>query len=168
MEVNLYEQLVPGTFEWTLDYLIERMDLSLYEQNYNNDEMGAAAYQPKALLKAVLRCYSMGILSSRKIEQACKSNMTIKALADGAEPDHATIAKFISGNCEAVQDLFVQVVLRCDELDLITGEMFAHDECKLPSNASKEWSGTIEGLKKKKARLEKFAQKLEFPRLGGH
>ncbi|MCL1912248.1 MAG: IS1182 family transposase [Leptospirales bacterium] len=160
LEVNLYDQLVPGTFEWTLDYLIDRMDLSLYEQNYNNDEMGAAAYHPKALLKAVLHCYSLGILSSRKIEYACKSNIMTKALADGAEPDHATIAQFISGNCEAVQDLFVQVVLRCDELDLITGEMFAYDGCKLPSNASKEWSGTIEMLKKKKARLEKFAEKL--------
>ena len=86
LEVNLYEQLVPGTFEWTLDYLIDRMDLSVYEQNYNNDEKGAAAYQPKALLKAVLHCYSMGILSSRKIEQVCKSNMITKALADGSEP----------------------------------------------------------------------------------
>jgi hypothetical protein len=122
--------------------------------------MGAAAYHPKALLKAVLHCYSMGILSSRKIEQACKSKMTTKALADGSEPDHATIAQFISGNCEAVQDLFVQVVLRCDKLGLITGEMFAYDGCKLPSNASKEWSGTIEALKKKQARLEKFAEKL--------
>ena len=68
------------------DYLIDRMDLSIYEQNYNNDEKGAAAYQPKVLLKAVLHCYSMGILSSRKIEQACKSNIIVKALADGAEP----------------------------------------------------------------------------------
>jgi len=160
LEVNLYEQLVPGTFEWTLDYLIDRMDLSIYERRYNNDGKGAAAYRPKALLKAVLHCYSMGILSSRKIEQACKSNMITKALADGAEPDHATIAQFISGNCEAVQDLFAQAVLRCGELGLITGEMFAHDGCKLPSNASKEWSGTIESLKKKKARLEKFAEKL--------
>ena len=130
LEVNLYEQLVPGTFEWALDYLIDRMDLSLYEQNYNNDEMGAAAYHPKALLKAVLHCYSMGILSSRKIERACKNNVTTKALADGAEPDHATIAQFISGNCEAVQDLFVQAVPRCDKLNLITGGMFAYDGCK--------------------------------------
>jgi hypothetical protein len=40
---NLEEQLLPGTFEWTLDYLIDRLDLSLFEQNYRNDEKGADA-----------------------------------------------------------------------------------------------------------------------------
>ena len=36
--VNLSEQLIPGTFEWTLNYLIDRMDLSLFEEKYNTDE----------------------------------------------------------------------------------------------------------------------------------
>ena len=34
--------------------------------------------------------------------------------------------------------------------------MFAIDGCKLPSNASKEWSGKINDLKKKKTDLEKL------------
>ena len=42
---------------------------------------------------------------------------------------------FISTNSEAVNDLFIQILLQCQELDLITGEMFAMDGCKLPSNA---------------------------------
>jgi hypothetical protein len=28
--VNLSEQLIPGTYEWTLKYLIDRMDISLF------------------------------------------------------------------------------------------------------------------------------------------
>jgi hypothetical protein len=36
--------------------------------------------------------------------------------------------------------------------------MFAIDGCKLPSNASKELSGTLEELAKKKADLEKLVQ----------
>ncbi|GHV92680.1 hypothetical protein AGMMS50268_31830 [Spirochaetia bacterium] len=43
---------------------------------------------------------------------------------------------------------------------MIQGDLFAIDSCKLPSNASKEWSGTIEDFKKKKEDLEKFARKL--------
>ena len=160
LTVNLSEQLLPGTFEWTLDYLIERIDLSIFEQNYRNDEKGAAAYPPKALLKMLLYCYSLGILSSRKIEKAGKNNIIVKALAEDIEPDHDTIAAFVSTNSKAVQDLFVRILLQCDELNLITGEMFGIDGCKLSSNASKEWSGTIEVLQKKKARLEKFVKKL--------
>jgi hypothetical protein len=40
------------------------------------------------------------------------------------------------------------------ELDLIDGSMFAIDGVKIPSNASKEWSGTKADLKKKKEKLE--------------
>jgi transposase len=160
LTASLSEQLLVGTFEWTLNYLIDRMDLSLFEQNYHNDEKGAAAYSPKALLKAILYCYSKGILSSRPIEQACKNNIIVKSLAADNEPDHDTIAAFISMNSEAVKDLFTQVVLQCDELELIIGEMFALDGRELPSNASKEWSGTIGNLKKKKAKLEKHIARL--------
>src|SRR5215469_12747977 len=88
LTVVLSEQLLPGTFEWTLNYLIDRMDLSLFEQNYNNDEKGATAYPPKALLKIVFYCYFTGILSSRPMERACKDNIIVKALAADLEPDH--------------------------------------------------------------------------------
>ena len=58
LTVNLTEQLIPGTFEWALDYLIDRMDLSLFGQNYRNDVTGAAAYPPKVLLKIIFYSYS--------------------------------------------------------------------------------------------------------------
>jgi transposase len=54
-------------------------------------------------------------------------NITTKALAGNSEPDHATIAAFISGNSGAVGDLSAQVLLQCSELGLITVEMFAGD-----------------------------------------
>jgi transposase len=155
-----------GTFEWTLDYLIDRMDLSLFEQNYNNDEMGAAAYPPKGLLKIIIYCYSLGIVSSRPMENACRTNIIVKALAEDCEPDHDTIATFISRNSEAVRDLFTQVLLQCDELELITGEMFAVDGCKLPSNASKEWSGTIGELIKKEGKAGKTGGEAARPAPG--
>jgi transposase len=160
MAVNLSAQLVPGTFEWTLEYLISKMDMSLYEKNYNNDEKGAAAYSPRILLKVIFFCYSRGILSSRRMERACKENIITKALAEGCEPDHSSIAAFISARREEVKDLFTQVLMQCDELDLISGEMFAQDGCKLPSNASKEWSGTIEELKQKRDKLKAYIGRL--------
>jgi hypothetical protein len=41
-----------------------------------------------------------------------------------------------------------------DEMGLIGKEMFAVDGVKLPSNASKEWSGTKKELEKKKEKME--------------
>ena len=135
LSVNLKEQILPGSFEWTVSYLIDKMDLSIFEDNYHNDEKGAAAYSPGILLKIIIYCYSKGIISSRRIEKACKENIIVKALAEDSEPDHDTIATFISINSEAVKDLFSQVLLQCSELKLITGEMFVIDGCKLPSSA---------------------------------
>jgi hypothetical protein len=65
--VILSEQIVPGTFEWTINYLIDKIDISVFDQNYHNDKKGAYAYSPRALLKAILYCYSKGIISSRRI-----------------------------------------------------------------------------------------------------
>ena len=85
LTVNLQEQLALGSFEWTIGYIIYRMDMSLFERNYRNDERGTAAYPPKALLKIILYCYSKGILSSRRIEKACKENIIVKALAEDTD-----------------------------------------------------------------------------------
>jgi hypothetical protein len=112
------------------------------------------------LIKIIIYSYSLWIISSRPIENACKTNITVKALAKGMEPDHDTIAAFISANSGAVRDLFTQVLLKCHELELITGEMFAIDGCKLPANVSKEWSGQLTSLKKKKSDLEKLTAKI--------
>ena len=40
---------------------------------------------------------------------------------------------------EQVTSLFRDILLFCDEQDLIGKDMFAFDGCKPPSNASKEW-----------------------------
>jgi len=40
--ISFHHQILPGTFEYTLNYLIDNeVDLSLFEQRYRNDETGA-------------------------------------------------------------------------------------------------------------------------------
>ncbi len=52
------------------------------------------------------------------------------------------------------------MLLVCDEQGLIGKEMFAIDGCKIPSNASKEWSGTRKDFKRKAARMEKAIKRI--------
>ena len=59
-------QILPGSFEHSLSYLIEHeLDLSVFGDRYVNDECGRPAYDPAILLKIVLLAYSRGITSSR-------------------------------------------------------------------------------------------------------
>ena len=62
LPVSYEQQILPGTFEHTLSYLIdEKIDLSVFESRYKNDQTGAPAYDPAILLKIVLFAYSKGI-----------------------------------------------------------------------------------------------------------
>ena len=64
--VSLKEQLMPGTLEFAIHTLVgRRMDMSVFDDNYQNDETGRSAYDPKILLKVVLLSYSRGLISSR-------------------------------------------------------------------------------------------------------
>ena len=163
LPVSLEDQLMPGTLEFAIHTLVEkRLDMSVFHGKYKNDDTGRAAYDPKILLKVVLLAYSRGLISSRKIEQACRENIGFLALACGQQPDHSTIAAFVSSMKDEILPLFRDVLLVCEEMNLLGGTMFALDGCKLPSNASKEWSGTFSELQKKKQKIEtKVAQLLE-------
>lgn len=45
--VRLAKRLQPGTFEFTVDYLMDsEIDLSVFESNHSNDEIGVPAYDP--------------------------------------------------------------------------------------------------------------------------
>ena len=154
--INFDKQILHGTFEHTLHYLIDNdLDLSAFELCYKNDETGAPAYDPRILLKIVLYAYSKGITSSRKIADCCNDNVIFMALSADTRPHFTTIADFISSHDQETINLFLEVLLICDKMGLIGKEMFAVDGCKLPSNASKEWSGTKKELTHKKDKMEK-------------
>jgi transposase len=116
-----------------VNYLIDQLDPSAFDAAFPNDHKGAPAYSPHVMLKIIFYCYSRGIITSRPLEYACKTNIVAKALARDAEPDHDAIAHFISSQAEAAKGLFAQVLLKCYALGLISGELFAMDGRKLPA-----------------------------------
>ena len=159
--IRFDRQILPGTFEYALHHLLEQqVDLSAFDDHYQNEERGARAYHPRILLKVVLFGCARGLIGSRRIERACRENVTFMALAGEAKPDHATIAAFISRSPEAIQAVFQEVLLVCEEAGLIGREHFAIDGVKLPSNASKDGSGTLEELQAKADKLDRAIERM--------
>ena len=155
LPISLEDQLTPGTLEFGIHTVVETcMDLSLFDEKYKNDETGRFAYDPKILLKIVLFAYSRGLTGSRRIEQACRENVIFMALSCGQKPDHSTIAAFVSSMKDEIMPLFRDVLMVCEEEGLLGGSFFALDGLKLPSNASKQWSGKLSKLERKKEKLE--------------
>jgi transposase len=161
LPVDLAAQLIPGSFEHALDYLIDNeVDLSALGGRFLNDETGAPAYDPAVLLKIVLLAYSRGIVTSRAIERACRENVVFMAISGDSAPQFTTVAKFVRELGEEAAAIFARVLLVCDRLGLIGRHMFAIDGVKLPSNADKRRSGTHAELARDAQRMEAAAQKL--------
>jgi len=156
--IHFSKQILQGTFEYTLNYLIDNeLDLSIFDKKYKNNDTGAPAYDPAILLKIILFAYSRGIVSSRKIAKCCCENIIFMALSADTRPHFTTIAEFISSMDKEIIHLFRDILLICDDQGLIGKDMFAIDGCKLPSNASKEWSGTKSDFEKKAVKMEQAA-----------
>jgi transposase len=154
-------QIQPGTFEFALDHLVDNeLDLSALDARFRNDETGASAYDPRVMLKIVLLAYSRGLITSRNIERACQQNVLFMAVSGDSQPSYTHIAKFVRELRDQIGPLFTQVLLTCDRQGLIGKQMFAIDGVKLPSNASKERSGTHAELRHRADRLDKAVRKM--------
>jgi hypothetical protein len=101
------QQVQPGSFEYALCYLVDHeLDLSAFHARYKNDDEGAPAFNPAVLIKIVLLAYSRGIVSSRRIEAACRENVLFIAVSGDSQPHFTTLAAFIAemGDLAAKQD----------------------------------------------------------------
>ena len=161
LPVDFDKQVQPGSFEYALCQLVDHeLDLAPFHARYKNDIEGAPAYDPAVLLKLILLAYSRGIVSSRRIEAACRENVVFIAVSGDSQPNFTTLAAFVSELGDLAARLFAQVLVVCDRQGLIGREMFAIDGVKLPSNASKAKSGTRADYRRQLEKMEKAATKI--------
>jgi transposase len=136
--VSFRDQILPGSFEYALNEIVEKhIDLTPFEARYANDDTGRLAYDPAVLLKIVLYGYYKGLVTSRRLAEACERHVVFMALTADTRPHYTTIADFVAQMHREVAGVFTDVLLYASELNLIGRDTFAIDGCKLPSNASK-------------------------------
>lgn len=154
--ISLEAQLPPGTLEHALHHLIERRVADdWFEELYANEEIGRPAYSPRLLLKVILLGYARGLIGSRRLEQACRENVTFMAMACGTRPDHSTLAAFVGKLEGRIERIFAEILLVCHEEGLLSGTHLSLDGVKLPGNASREGSGTFAELRWKADKLRR-------------
>ncbi len=142
LDINYLEVLGENTFEFCLYHLLTHaIDLEEFHAGVKNRKVGRKAYPPALLLRVIFYAYYKGIYSSRAIEKFCKTDLKFMALAAGTRPHFTTIADFVSSHTEEIKSVFHKVLMVCCKSGLVGKQHFAIDGCKLPSDASKEWSG---------------------------
>ena len=147
LPVSFEQQILPGTFEYTLNHLIDHeIDL----------ECSRSAATTRLERRPAIRSCSRS--SSTPIREGEREPQNRTAMprngVHGAQPirPHTSPRSPISSPA--------WMLLVCDEAGLIGQEMFAVDGVKLPSNASKQWSGTRADFGKKVVKMERAVRYL--------
>jgi transposase len=134
-----------------VDSVIDKLNLSRLYSSYKGG--GTTSHNPKMLLKAIIYSYINNIYSSRKIEDAIKSNIYLVWLCGNCEPDHNTINRFRSQKVAPVlKDIFKQIVLLLAQEGLVSLKEIYVDGTKIEANANRYtfvWGNAIKSNKEK-------------------
>jgi transposase len=99
---------------------------------------GTSSYHPRMLLKVIVFGYINNIYSSRKIEEAVKSNIHFMWLAGMRKPDHNTINRFRGQRLQhTLRPIFDQVVLMLCQEGLVNIKDLYTDGTKIEANANR-------------------------------
>jgi transposase len=149
----LQDWLPPGDLVWLVIDAVEEMDLTAFYLKYRTDGKGQAAFEPSMMVALLLYAYSLGIRSSREIEQLCERDLGFKVVAANQVPDHTTISRFRKDNGPALEELFKQILKLCQEAGLLKLGVVALDGSKVKANAALEANRTYEHIEQEVKRM---------------
>jgi len=134
-----------------VDQVVDQLDLAPLYKTYKGG--GTSSHNPKMLLKALIYAYIRNIYSSRKIEDAIRSDINFIWLCANCEPDHNTINRFRSDKAAPVlKDIFKQIVLLLAAEGIVSLKEAYVDGTKIEANANRYtfvWGNAIKTNKEK-------------------
>jgi transposase len=145
----------------TVDELDARGKLKAFYATLRTDGWGRAAYPPRMMVKIVLYGCSIGVRSSRKLDQALGHDVCFRYLAGNLHPDFRTLSRFRVDHAEALDGLFVSVLELCSEAGLVKLGQVALDGRRVAGNAALERNRTKADLLEQVRKLRKEAEAID-------
>jgi transposase len=137
--------------------VLDKVDISSIIKQYRPG--GTSSYHPRMLLKVMVYAYINNIYSSRRIEEAVKSNIHYMWLAGMRKPDHNTINRFRGERLQkTLKPIFNQVVLMLCEEGLLNIKDLYTDGTKIEASANRY---TFVWGKAVKTSKERISQQLD-------
>ena len=149
--VDLGEKIPQNAPVRLIDSIVDGLKLDKVIETYKDG--GTTPYHPRVLLKVVFYAYMNNIYSCRRIASLLERDFHYMWLSGGQTPSFSTINRFRSEHLkEAVNDLFVQVVMKLVEAGQLSLDVQYIDGTKIESVANKYtfvWKKTTEKNKEK-------------------
>ncbi len=157
MPPSLREWLPQDELAWFVLDAVAQMDLSKFYSKYRADGRGRSAYDPGMMVSLLLYAYSNGVLSSRKVERACRVDVAFRIITANRAPDYSTVCRFRAENEEELQRLFTQILRLCAKAGLVKVGVVALDGTKMRAAAALAANRTHDKLKAEVERIFKEA-----------
>jgi hypothetical protein len=126
----------------------DHLDASGFHAGRKTGGAGAAGYDPGMLVTVLVWAYAHGVMSSRRMEQLCGTDVAFRLICAGNLPDHVMLARFRAGFAAAVPGFFAQVLALCARLGMGKPGTVALDGMKIAASASVSANRGEEGLRK--------------------
>jgi transposase len=141
MPENMRDWLPDNHVVWFVIDVIEQADMSVFEgrrrrRSTATSTAGQRGYDPSMLAALLIYAYCVGIPSSRRIEQLCRTDVAFRIACAGDVPDHTVIARFRKDHHAAFADLFAQVLGLCAQAGMVKVGVVAIDGTTIAANAS--------------------------------
>ena len=117
--------------------IVNRLDLTNIRSIYSEQTKGQKAYEPAMMVSLIFYCLITGILSTRKMERATWESIPVRYITGNLHPDHDTIASFRNRMKDALDDIFLKILLVAQEMGLLKLGTVSLDGTKMKANASK-------------------------------
>ncbi len=130
----------------------EVLDLTPFLASYT-EARGFPPYHPRLMLKLLLYGYTTGVRSSRKIETRCHDDVAFRLLSANTAPDFRSIARFRKRHLPALEALFIEVLMLCQEAGMVKMGRVALDGTKVKANASRHKAMSYDRMCQSEARL---------------
>jgi transposase len=133
---------------------VDQLDLSAMGFVISGGEEGRPAYAPSLLLKIWLFGYMHRIRSTRKLEVACREQLSLLWLCGMLQPDHNSLWRFWRDNKKALRALFKRSVELALEAGLVGLVLQAVDGTKIQAASSRHSAWNKKSLQELLALLE--------------
>ena len=133
--------------------VIERLDMSVFEQSYSIE--GGELYAPQLMLGVWLYAYALGITSARQVQRRVVEDLAFRYLAAGERVDNWALSGFRRRHGRALNDAFTQVLEWAQQQGMVKLGRVAIDSTRIAANASKDRVDSEQALRDTRAQLRR-------------
>ena len=162
LPVCMRDWLEEGHLAWFVLGVVAELDTGALHRRPGGCP-GRPPYEPEMMCALVLYAYCCGVRSSRRIEEACRTDAAFRVICGGLEPDHATIARFVADQEQALEGMFVDGLRLCAAAGLVDLSVVALDGTKLAADASLHRNRDAEWIRREVGKLMAVTAQVEPP-----